>query len=245
MSLLDCYMTLPRGQHRRSGRPRAGRPSPTLGLAAPLRPRLRHLRHRRRRRDDRPPPTTASGPSCAGPWAGPSWPRTRATPTVPERVARRDEVNGLVPRGSADQTGRDAALARLQAERVPAAPVLSVAEAARTPTPPASARCGPCTTTSPGPSTSPACRCGSPSSPTRSSLRAASSGAHNREVVCEPARLVRRALPVAGRRRRPAAHADELAASGGGGWGEWDRFRRRSPAFLAGNGHSCICMQVR
>jgi crotonobetainyl-CoA:carnitine CoA-transferase CaiB-like acyl-CoA transferase len=49
--------------------------------------------------------------------------------TIPERVARRDEVNGLVAAWTAGLPDRDAALARLQAERVPAAPVLSVVEA--------------------------------------------------------------------------------------------------------------------
>ena len=53
--------------------------------------------------------------------------------TIPGRVARRDEVNGLVTAWMAAQPDRDVALARLQAERVPAAPVLSVAEAARHP----------------------------------------------------------------------------------------------------------------
>src|SRR4051812_18706751 len=53
--------------------------------------------------------------------------------TIPARVARREDVNGLVTAWAGAQPDRDTALARLEAERVPAAPVLSVPEAANHP----------------------------------------------------------------------------------------------------------------
>ena len=104
--------------------------------------------------------------------------------TIPERVARRDEVNGLVTTWMAGQPDRDAALARLQAERVPAAPVLSVAEAA---THPHMRQRGTVRTVDDdlmGPLDVPGMPLRLSAFPDLLELRAASLGEHNREVVC-------------------------------------------------------------
>ena len=103
--------------------------------------------------------------------------------TIPERVARRDEVNGLVTSWMAGQPDRHAALARLQAERVPAAPVLSVAEAA---THPHMRQRGTVRTVDDdlmGPLDVPGMPLRLSAFPDLLELRAASLGEHNREVV--------------------------------------------------------------
>ena len=105
--------------------------------------------------------------------------------TIPGRVERRDEVNELITAWFAEQTGRDEALVTLQAERVPAAPVLSVAEAAQHP----HARHQRTVRTVPDAVTGPIDVPGMPlrfsEFPDELDLRAAELGAHNREVLSE------------------------------------------------------------
>jgi crotonobetainyl-CoA:carnitine CoA-transferase CaiB-like acyl-CoA transferase len=104
--------------------------------------------------------------------------------TVPDRVARRDEVNALVAAWAMAQPGRDAALSRLQAERVPSAPVLSVAEAASHPHVRQRGTVRTVDDDLMGPLDIPGVPLRFSSFPDALELRAASLGAHNREVVC-------------------------------------------------------------
>ncbi|MEZ5235630.1 MAG: CoA transferase [Acidimicrobiales bacterium] len=114
----------------------------------------------------------------------PEWAEDERYATVVARVARRDEVNGLVAGWAAAQPSRAAALARLQAERVPTAPVLSVAEAA---THPHVRQRGSVATHHDelmGPIDLPGPSIRLSAFPDRTELRAASLGAHNHEIVC-------------------------------------------------------------
>ena len=42
------------------------------------------------------PARTPTSPACAPPWAGPTWPTTRASPRWPSGPPRGDEINGIV-----------------------------------------------------------------------------------------------------------------------------------------------------
>ena len=53
--------------------------------------------------------------------------------TAAGRVTNRDEVTAVIEQWLANETGRDDVVAKLESNRVPAAPVLSIAEAARHP----------------------------------------------------------------------------------------------------------------
>jgi crotonobetainyl-CoA:carnitine CoA-transferase CaiB-like acyl-CoA transferase len=112
------------------------------------------------------------------------WANDARYATVVERVARRDEVNGLVAAWAAAQPDRDAALARLQAERVPAAPVLSVAEAASHPHMRARATVRTVHDELMGELDVPGVPLRFSSFPDAPQFRAASLGAHNHDVVC-------------------------------------------------------------
>lgn len=105
--------------------------------------------------------------------------------TNPARTANRDEVNELITAWFANQGGRDAALAALEAERVPAAPVLSVAEAAEHP----HLRGQGTVRTVPddvmGPVDIPGVPLGFSGFPDALELHAAGLGDHNREVICD------------------------------------------------------------
>jgi crotonobetainyl-CoA:carnitine CoA-transferase CaiB-like acyl-CoA transferase len=114
----------------------------------------------------------------------PEWAEDERYATVVERVARRDEVNGMVAAWAAGQSGRDAALSRLQGERVPVAPVLSVAEAARHPHVRQRGTVRTVDDDLMGPLDIPGVPLRFSSFPDPLELRAASLGAHNREVVC-------------------------------------------------------------
>jgi crotonobetainyl-CoA:carnitine CoA-transferase CaiB-like acyl-CoA transferase len=114
----------------------------------------------------------------------PEWAVDERYATVVERVARRDEVNGLVAAWVAGQADRDAALARLQAERVPAAPVLSVAEAVDHPHVRERGTVRTVDDDLMGPLDVPGVPVRFSSFPDVLDLRAASLGAHNHEVVC-------------------------------------------------------------
>jgi crotonobetainyl-CoA:carnitine CoA-transferase CaiB-like acyl-CoA transferase len=104
--------------------------------------------------------------------------------TVVARVARRDEVNGIVAAWVGAQAGRDAALERLQAARVPSAPVLSVAEAACHPHVRQRATVRTVDDDLMGTLDIPGMPLRFSSFPGLLELRAASLGAHNHEVVC-------------------------------------------------------------
>ncbi|MPY92593.1 MAG: CoA transferase [Acidimicrobiia bacterium] len=104
--------------------------------------------------------------------------------TAPERAARRDELNELVAAWTACQASRDVALARLQAERVPVAPVLSVVEAASHPHVRQRGTVRTVDDELMGPLDIPGVPLRFSSFPDVSELRAASLGSHNREVVC-------------------------------------------------------------
>jgi crotonobetainyl-CoA:carnitine CoA-transferase CaiB-like acyl-CoA transferase len=105
--------------------------------------------------------------------------------TIPARVERRDEVNGLVTAWAAAQPNRDAALARLEAERVPAAPVLSVAEAADHPHVRQRGTVRTVEDDLMGPLDVPGMPLRLSAFPEPLDLKASSLGAHNHEVVCE------------------------------------------------------------
>lgn len=104
--------------------------------------------------------------------------------TIPERVARRDEVNGLVASWAATVSDRDTALALLQAERVPAAPVLSVVEAVSHPHVRQRGTVQTVHDDLMGPLDVPGMPLRFSAFPHEPELRAASLGTHNHDVVC-------------------------------------------------------------
>jgi crotonobetainyl-CoA:carnitine CoA-transferase CaiB-like acyl-CoA transferase len=115
----------------------------------------------------------------------PEWADDERYATVADRVARRDEVNGLVAAWAGSQPGRAAALARLEAERVPTAPVLSVAEAAQHPHVRQRGTVRAHHDALMGPIDLPGAPLRFSSFPEAPDLPAASLGAHNREIVCD------------------------------------------------------------
>ncbi len=103
---------------------------------------------------------------------------------IPGRVTHRDEVNDIIRAWFATQAGRDAALAALEAERVPCAPVLTVVEAAQHP----HVRDQRTVRTVPddlmGPIDIPGMPLRFSAFPDELDLRAAALGTHNRDLVC-------------------------------------------------------------
>ncbi|MDH4144725.1 MAG: CoA transferase [Acidimicrobiia bacterium] len=115
----------------------------------------------------------------------PEWAEDERYATVSDRVARRDAVNGLVAEWAAGRPSRADALARLEAERVPTAPVLSVAEAAEHPHVRERGTVRTHHDERMGPIDLPGAPLRFSSFPGQPDLHAASLGAHNREIVCD------------------------------------------------------------